>query len=251
MISKSGYAKAKRYVESHISLSEREINRVKKQFPGPCITISRQGGIDIQPLCEKIMNDLGESYSADWAYFDKELLQKVIEDHHLPDRVQKFLNEEKRPVLNQMLNELLGIHPPIMELIHRMTRTILNLAEFGNVILVGRGSNLITSHLSNAVHFRFISPLNKRIEDLQNRKNISRDWAQKIIMKEDENRKGFLQRVFKKDIDDPAIYHAVINLSKYSEKELISTIETIVKNKLPVNKKFNVVAEISGRTKVN
>jgi cytidylate kinase len=197
------------------------------------------------------MNDLGEYYSADWAYFDKELLRKVAEDHHLPERVQKFLNEEKRPILNQMLNELLGIHPPIMELVHKMARTILNLAEFGNVIIIGRGSNLITNHLSNTVHFRFIAPLNKRNEDLQKSKNISRDWAQKIIIKEDENRKGFLNRVFKKDIDDPTIYHAVINMSKYSENELVKIIESIVKNKVPVKKNLRVPAEITESTKIN
>jgi len=240
MITKSGYAKAKRYVESNEKLTDKEILFIKKKYPGPCLTISRQSGIEINALCERLIDSFGRYYKSEWAYFDKDLIRQVVIDHHLPERVQKFLIEEKQPILNQMLNELLGIHPPVMELIHRMSRTILNLAEMGNVILIGRGSNVIANKLPNAVHLRLISPLNRRIFDLQNRKNISRDWAQKILEKEDKNRKEFMKSVFKKNIDDPSNYHAVINISIFSEEELSGLIADIVKEKVPFREKSSL-----------
>ena len=153
MLPLTGYAKAKKYVDYHSKLTDKEIIQLKKKYPGPCLTVSRQCGIDTSKLCESLVKEFSNYYQTNWAYFDKQLINKVISDHKLPERMQKFLSEEKVSTFSQMLNELLGIHPPILQLVKNMIRTVLNLGELGNVILVGRGSNIITSHLKNSFHF--------------------------------------------------------------------------------------------------
>jgi cytidylate kinase len=132
-----------------------------------------------------------------------------------------------------MLNELLGIHPPMLELIHKMTNTILNLAETGNVILIGRGSNVITSHLKNVYHIRLVAPLDVRINKLLKNKDITKDWARKELLREEQNRKDFLFKTFRKDIDDPILYHTIINVSLFSIDELAGNIIEIIKCKHP------------------
>lgn len=127
------------------------------------------------------------------------MIRKVIEDHQLPVRFQKFLTEERIPTISQMLNELMGIHPPIMKLVHKMANTILNLAEIGNVILIGRGSNVITSHLKNAFHIRLVAPIDYRVKLMQESKDISKEQAKTEIIKEDSNRRDFLFRTFKRN----------------------------------------------------
>jgi len=248
MIPLSGYAKAKKYVDSFSKLNEKELIKLKKKYPGPCVTISRQSGIDIQILCEKLIHTLKNYYPSNWAYFDKDLLRKVLEDHHLSLRLQKFLDEERLPKINQMLNELLGIHPPILELIHRMSKTILNLAEIGNVILIGRGSNVISSHLKNTLNIRLIAPLEYRIIELQRKNNMTRDWANKILLREDKNRKDFLYRTFKKNINDPTIYHTVINCSLFNLDELVEYIVDLVKIKNPHRKEMKENNSLSLKT---
>lgn len=235
MIPLTGYAKAKKYVESHAKLSEREIYELKKKYPGPCLTISRQGGIETNLLCEKLISVLNQYYSTEWAYFDKDLIRKVISNHHLAPRIQKFLTEERQSTMGQMFNELLGVHPPMLELIHKMTNTIQNLAEVGNVILIGRGSNIVTSKFNNAYHIRLVAPLDWRIKKLQLSKNIEKDWAKNILLREDKNRKDFLYRTFKKDIENPLLYHTVINTSLLSFEDLVNGIVQLVKSKFPKN----------------
>lgn len=95
MLPLSGYAKAKKYVDFHSKLSDREIIQLKKKYPGPCLTISRQCGIDVSKLCENLVKEFSIYYQSDWAYFDKQLIQKVLLDHNLPERVQKFLQKKK------------------------------------------------------------------------------------------------------------------------------------------------------------
>ena len=133
-----------------------------------------------------------------------------------------------------MLNELIGIHPPMLELIHKMTNTILNLAEVGNVIIIGRGSQIITSHLKNSCRIRLVAPLGDRINNLQKNKVISNDWAKKYLVKEDKNRKVFLSKTFRKDIDDPTLYHALINVSSFTDRELARYIVGLIKCKYPI-----------------
>lgn len=233
MIPLDGYAKAKKYVDAHSKLTDDELIRFKKKYPGPCLTISRQSGIDTHLICKKLVESFTSYYSTEWAYFDKDLIRKVISDHDLPPRVQKYLSEEKVSAISQMLNELLGIHPPILKLIHKMANTVLNLAQYGYIILIGRGSNVITSELKNSYHIRLVAPLEIRIHNLQKSKDITKEWAKKILLREDENRRDFLSRTFRKDIDDPLLYNNIINISRFTCDELVGTIAEVVKLKYP------------------
>ena len=233
MIPLSGYGKAKKYVDSHAKLTEQEIIRYKKRSPGPCLTLSRQSGIDTTTLCNKLIELFKSFYSMEWAYFDNDLIKKVIDDHDLSPRFQKFLSEERESAISQMLNELLRLHPPILKLVRQMMDTILNLAEFGHIIVIGRGSNIITSHLNNSYHIRLVAPLENRIKCIQKSINESREMAKKILLKEDKNRKDFLFRTFKKNIDDPLLYNLTINTSRFSSDDLVSFIFEAVKAKFP------------------
>ncbi|MCW8848741.1 MAG: cytidylate kinase-like family protein [Melioribacteraceae bacterium] len=247
MIPLDGYAKAKRYVDSHAKLTEQEIATYKKKYPGPCLTISRQSGIDTNSLSEKLVLLFKNYYSEEWAYFDNDLIKRVIADHGLSPRIQKFLSEERESTISQMFNELLGIHPPIIKLVRQMMDTILNLAEFGHLILIGRGSNIVTSHLNNSYHIRLVAPFENRIKCIQKSKNLNKDLAKKMVLKEDHNRKDYLYRTFKKNIDDPLLYNMIINTSQFSFDDLIKSIFEAVKTKYPINgAKYKTVERLKG-----
>lgn len=228
-------AKARKYVESHTKLMEDTSSR-KKIKPGPCLTISRQCGIDtvkignalVQKFNKLKIDDLG-----DWAVFDKNLIDKVLNDHDLPERLNKFMTEEKMSTMNSMLNELLKVHPPILKLLHKTSSTIFKLAEMGNVIIVGRGGNLVTAGLKNTFHIRLVAPLNRRIEEVQRIFDISKKDAEKMIAHEDKARAEYFQNHFHKDIDDPLLYHAVINIGLYDFDMLINTISEMVTIRFP------------------
>lgn len=235
MIPLHGYAKAKKYVDRHSKLTDEQILYLKKKNPGPCLTISRESGIETSFLCERLVEELSNYYKVEWAYFDKEIIDKVISDYNLPERLQRYLSEERVPPFSQMLNELLGIHPPLLKLIKRMIRTIMDLGEIGNVILIGRGANIITMQLKNSYHIRLVAPIKDRIAQLQNTMNIYYEEAKAIMTKEDENRKDFLIRTFKQEIDNPLNYNQIINISRFNTNELIQNIFESIKIKYPHN----------------
>ena len=108
------------------------------------MTISRQTGCGALVVAEKLAHYLQQHSSGDacpWTVFDRNLMDKVLEDHNLPARLAKFLPEDRVSQIEDILAEVFEVHPPAQTIIQQTTETILKLAGLGNVILIGRGSN--------------------------------------------------------------------------------------------------------------
>jgi len=235
MLVSGAYEKAKLYIEAH-SREKEDLQKKKiKVEPGPCITISRQTGAaagEISELLIELLKPKTKNPQLEWAIFDKNLIEKVIEDHNLPEKLSNYLTEEKHSFLNSMMNELFGIHPSPLRLVHKTTKTILQLAQMGNCIIVGRAANIITRNLEDTYHIRIIAPLKKRIEQVQSYFNFSEDEAKKFIEKEEEKRREYVKHYFHKDIDDPALYDIVINTERHSLEETAQILACAITKKL-------------------
>ena len=139
------------------------------------------------------MNATGE---APWAVVDKELIQKVIEEHEFPATFQRYLVEYPAPLIEDILAELFGLPPRQEALVHRMTETILHLATLGHVILVGRGANIITRRLLKGTHVRLVGSFEKRVAHMKEYLNLALEQARQYVMKEDHAPTGLHQTIF-------------------------------------------------------
>lgn len=239
MLVSGAYEKAKLYIEAHSKEKEALEKKETKLEPGPCITISRQTGAaagEISDLLIDILKARSKNQNLAWAVFDKNLIEKVIENHNLPDKLSNYLTEEKRSFLNSIMNELFGIHPSPIRLVHKTTKTILQLAQVGNCIIVGRAANIITRGLDNTYHIKIIAPLKKRIKQIQKYFNYTEEEARKFIEKEDENRKEYVKHYFHKNIDDPYLYDIIINTENHSLEETAQILACAITTRL--NKYF-------------
>jgi len=223
--------KVRLYVETHTKLSEEAELKMRKLNPGPAITISRETGIGAEVICEKLIQYFkkhSKDKSSEWVYFDKNLIKKVLEDHHLPERLNKFMTEKEISTMDSMFNELLGIHPSRLKLFHKISKTIYQLAELGNVIIVGRGGNIITANLPNAYHIRLVAPLKVRVETAQRLYGYDKKTTYNFIKKEDKARKEHIKKYYHKDIDDPLLYHLTINTNLLSFDDIAEIIGQLV-----------------------
>jgi hypothetical protein len=146
-----------------------------------------------------------------WTVFDRNLVERVLEDHHLPQRIGKFMPENWISEIEDTIDELFGLHPPAWILVRQTAETILRLARLGNVILIGRGSNIITAKLPHVFHVRLVAPLEKRIIQIQKSDQLDRNGAIELIRREDRGRKRYLKRYYKKDVGDPLLYDLTVN----------------------------------------
>jgi len=225
------FEKCRQYIELHSNENQKEAG---KNSPGPCITISRETGSAAEVLNEYLL-DFFRAFkkppAGDWAVFDKNLIQKVIEDHHLPEKISEYMKEDKYSNLSSAVREMLGLHPPQWSLIQKTTETVLQLARMGYVIIVGRAGNIITSKLANAFHVRLISPEEDRIENCEKYYNLSRKEAAEFIKKEETARKNYVLSNFHQRVDDPLLYNLVINTHRLTFEEVAYIIGSAVINR--------------------
>lgn len=201
------------YINCHLAAAAQRGPPVK-----PAITISRECGSGGRTVASKLVEILKDYAPAGckWAVFDWKLIEKVLEDHHLSKRIAEFLPEDHKSVLADTLEELLGLHPPLETLMKQTAETIWSLAEMGYVILVGLGANVITQKLPNVFHIRLVGSLERRIERVQEVYELSRLEAREFIHRRETGKRRYLKEHFGKDIDDPLLYHLVINTDQIS-----------------------------------
>lgn len=191
------------------------------------ITISRQAGSRGRSIGEKLQQALGAESPKDaipWAFFDEDLVEKVLKDHDLPTNLAKFMPDDSVSEIDSMINEILGRHPSLWTLFEHTVETMVHLCHMGHCILVGRGGNKVAEGLSNVTRVRFVGSKQRRLLQMINVHKMSLEAAKAYIKMEDQARKRYMKRHFDSDIDDPREYDLVINTDHYSDEAVVQII---------------------------
>ena len=182
--------------------------------PGPAITISYQTGSGAHEIAErmaKLLQATEPKGSISWTVFDRHLVEKVLEEHHLPQALAKFMPEDRRSFIQDVMEELVGLRPPSWVMVPEIAETVLHLADVGRVILVGRGANFITARTPNVFHVRLIASVPARIERVQKLNHMTPGDAAKFIRNQDRAGGRYVKSHFHVCKDDDLLYHLVIN----------------------------------------
>ena len=202
------------FINSQLKPADQSVQFAENGARGRAVTISRQAGCGALAVAEKLAKLLqthSPKGAPPWTVFDRNLMEKVLEDHHLPARLAKFLPEDRASQLQDIMDDLFGWRPTSGTVVQHASETILHLAEMGHVILIGRGGNVITSKLPDVFHVRLVAPLEKRIEHAHEFYDMSKKAARDFILREDAGRRRYLSKYFNARIDDPLLYHLIIN----------------------------------------
>jgi cytidylate kinase len=217
MVNVNSFERCLAFINCQLSPSRETFGEEKRL----AVTISRQTGSGAFSIAQKLADYLQarNPNGCPWTVFDKNLIEKVLEEHQLPTRIAKFLPEDSVSGINDALDELLGLHPPSWIVVRQTTETILKLAELGNVILIGRGASVITSNRPNVLHARLVGSLEKRIARLQ-AQGFSELKAKEFIESTDRGRVRYLKKYFHRDIKDLMLYDLVVNTDRFNEDDV-------------------------------
>lgn len=197
--------------------------------PKPAITISREtwaGAVTVALLVAQQLDlDCPGDPPCPWTVINRDLVSKIVADHHLTQEVAKFMVEDSKFPLTDALETILGLHPSSWTLKEHAKETIRKLAMKGNVILVGRGASVVTAHYPRVLKVRLVAPFNFRVRRCADFHNITTDQATRLIRETDEARHRYVRDYFGAEVDDPLHYHLVINtgLSSFQETAQIIT----------------------------
>ncbi len=95
-----------------------------------------------------------------------------------------------------------------------VSKTIHDLAEVGNVVIVGRGGYIILRDMPGVLRVGAVASLEDRIQTIVERERVSHDAAARTVEERDKARVGFFKRFFDIDQpDSPELYDLVVNTS--------------------------------------
>lgn len=109
---------------------------------------------------------------------------------------------------------LLGIRPtPKANQAYRLAveQYIRELALIGDFVLVGRAGQVILHENPAAFHVRIVAPLHVRIQRITQRFSIDTRCAAAQVDAVDRHRKHYLRRYYRQELDNPDLYHLIVN----------------------------------------
>ena len=93
---------------------------------------------------------------------------------------------------------------------------IAQIADEGNTVVLGRGSQYILNDHPDAFHILMIDEFENRVRFMKEHYDLPDTRAMRVVKGEDKRRKALFQKLGKTDYDDPFLYHLVLNMSKVS-----------------------------------
>lgn len=167
------------------------------------ITVSRQLGSLGTEVAQKVAEVL------QYEFVDKEKIGKTLATYGLPELELEKFDEKKPPLWDSLQMQR-------RKFLHFLQAVLTDYARKGNVIMVGRGGQVLLRDLPGVLHLRVVAPFEVRLRRFMEREKIDEKQATRILRRSDRDSAGFIHSFFDVDWDNPALYDLVINTHKVS-----------------------------------
>ena len=99
------------------------------------------------------------------------------------------------------------------------TTVVKDLQRKGDVVIIGRGANVILADTPGVTHVGLLAPLDVRVEYMISREHFDPNEAKGYVEELDRARVAFFRKFFEKvGPDDPSIYHMMLNMGRMESK---------------------------------
>jgi cytidylate kinase len=198
------------------------------------ITISRQYGAGGKTLGKMIADELS------YAFADSEIITRVAEmanvsthwvetvENEAGGKLSRFITRMvSKPLVDRILKDERGYIDEEIYLDY-LVLIIAQIADEGDAVILGRGSQYILDDHPDAFHILMIDAFENRVRFMKEHYDLSDNQARRVVKGEDKRRKALFQKLGKTDYDDPFLYHLVLNMSKLSLEEAKKMVRNLV-----------------------
>ena len=198
------------------------------------ITISRQFGAGGITLGKMIAEKFG------YIFADTEIIKMVAEmanvstnfvetvEKEAGGKFSKFISKTvSKPLVGRILKDERGYIDEEIYLDY-LVLIIAQMADDGNVVILGRGSQYILNDHPDAYHILLIDTFDNRVRFMQKNYDLSQSRATQVVKNEDKRRMNLYRKLGKSDYDNPDLYHLVLNMSRVSHDKALELIENLL-----------------------
>ncbi|BBA69206.1 AAA family ATPase [Geobacter sulfurreducens] len=187
----------------------------KKGKIRPTVTISREFGCEAFPMAERLKEILDRQSGESWVIMDKGLLEEAAKRLDVSTEVFNSLGHRPR-FLDDMIATLTPHWKSERDYFRILCDQIASLADAGNVILIGRGSTVITQSMANCFHFRIYASHEYKVRSIARRAKLPLQEAEHLVERKQKERDRFIRDFLDRDISDLSLYHLAFNNDRNS-----------------------------------
>jgi len=199
------------------------------------VTVSRQPGAGAVSFSHRLAKRLNEEGQGDWSAWDRELVEKVSDEHGIAKEIIERIPDRHRNWLDELVQALsVSQCPPDLAEVRAYKRVVLTiraLATAGHAIIVGRGGSFVTERMPGAIHLRLVAPLEHRIKSTAERDMIPLHEAAARIIEIDRRRSEFYRRFWPGKQIVPEAFTATLNSAELSVDELVECVLPLIRSR--------------------
>ena len=199
---------------------------------GHIITVGRQfgsGGREIGIRLAKALNV---------PFYDKELLRKAAEKSGLCEKIFENFDERPKSLLYAIAMDAypLGFSGSAGESLEQQVhlaifKTIRHIAEEGPCVIIGRCADYALADRDNVLKIFIDAPMEKRIETVAQRENLTPEKARQLILKTDKRRASYYEYYSSKRWGAVDGYDFCLNSSALGLSGTVELVRTMVDQK--------------------
>jgi cytidylate kinase len=198
------------------------------------ITISRQFGAGGITLGKMIADELGYTFA------DEDIVKRVAKEANVSPHWVETVEKEAGGKLSRIVSKM--VSKPLVERILKDERgyideemyldylvlIIAQIADEGNVVILGRGSQYILDDHPDASHILLIDDFENRVKFMMDNYDLTQSKASQVISREDKRRLNLYRRLGKTDYDSPFLYHLVLNMGRINLNQALKLVTSLV-----------------------
>lgn len=198
------------------------------------ITISRQFGAGGKTLGKMLADELGYTFA------DADIVQQLAREANVSTNWVESFEKEAGSKLSRMISSMVSQRWLDRVLANErgyldekiyldyLVLIIARMADEGDVIILGRGSQYILKDHPDTHHVLLIDDLENRINFMVEHYKYSPRKARQAVAFEDSRRLSLYKRLGKKDYDSPSLYHMVLNMGRLTLDKAVEMIKTLI-----------------------
>jgi len=198
------------------------------------ITISRQFGAGGKTLGRMIAESLNYTFA------DSTIVQRLAKEANVSTDWVIAQEKEAGSTFSRLINSMVS-----RSLIDRVIKDergyldeqlyldylvliIAQIADEGDVVILGRGSQYILKDHPDAFHILLVDNLENRIQFMVDHYELAEKKARQVVNFEDKRRTNLYRKLGKADYDSPALYHMVLNMERFSLDDALKQVVSLV-----------------------
>lgn len=209
------------------------------------ITISREYGSGGGEIATRLAHKLG------WRLVDHEVVVRVAKELGVSEADAAEHDERTESLFSRILTSMQSIQPPVYveastapflltnenDYRNALNKVVTAAVVSGNVVIVGRGSQVLLAQRRDVLHVRIVASLEGRIQYVMSREGLAQDAARSRIQAKDRDRARYLQAEYQRDPADAHLYDLVVNTNVIDLDSAVDLINLALERKarrLPV-----------------